>query len=291
LKKTWRYKKVTLLRAEKVYTAQNYQMLLKNFRKKFPNYVFFCPFREKEIISTPLKSIKKVYIPKISLCSLKKNRRKDKLLVIAYNLILMLSNESGISLENFGLQGSIALKMHTPRSDIDIVIYGSNNFRRLEETIEKIAEKKVVNYVFTNRLDMARRSKGRYLTKLFMYNAVRKSEEVDSNYGMYKYKPISPVKFSCRIKDDREGMFQPAIYEIKDYESANASSMLTRDKIPRLIVSMISCYRNVAKKEDRVEVSGTLEQVENLEAGKKYYQVVVGTSTHKDEYIRSVKTF
>ena len=42
---------------------------------------------------------------------------------------------------------------------------------------------------------------------------------------------------------------------------------------------------------DRVEVSGTLEQVENLEAGKKYYQVIVGTSTHKDEYIRSVKTF
>jgi predicted nucleotidyltransferase len=266
-------------------------MLLNNFRKKFPNYIFFCPFRKKEIISTPLKSIKEVFIPKTSLCSLINNRKKDKLLGIAYNLILMLSNESGISLENYGLQGSIALNMYTSQSDIDLVIYGSNNFRRLEETIEKFAKKKVINYVFTNRLDMNRRSKGRYLTKLFMYNAVRKFEEVYSNYGGYKYKPIFPVKFYCSIKDDREGFFQPAIYKIKNYKPIGSSSKLNKDKIPKLVVSMISCYRNIAKKEDRIEVSGTLEQVKDLKTDEEYYQVVVGTSTHKDEYIRPVKTF
>ena len=151
--------------------------------------------------------------------------------------------------------------------------------------------RKVINYVFTNRLDMTRRSKGRYLTKLFMYNAVRKSEEIYSNYGRYKYKPISPIRFYCSIKDDREGIFQPAIYKIRNYEPINASSILNRDKIPRSVVSMISCYRNVAKKEDRIEVSGTLEQVNDLKTDEKYYQVVVGTSMREDEYIRPVKTF
>jgi len=273
-----------LFRAEKLYTAQNYQMFLEAFRNNFPDYVYFCPFREKEVISTPLSSIKKVYVPRECLRSLKRIKRKDILQKTTLDLINLLSSESSIVLEDFGVHGSIALNMHTPKSDIDLVVCGAKNFRKLEKTIDKLVTAGTLSYVFNNRLDAARRYKGRYLDKLFMYNAVRKSEEVNSKYGIHKYSPVTHVKFHCTVKDDSEAMFRPSIYKIENYKPSDASS-LTGDKIPKLVVSMIGCYRNVAKKGDKIVVSGMLEHVENIETGEAFYQVVVGTAANEDEYI------
>lgn len=85
--------------------------------------------------------------------------------------------------------------------------------------------------------------------------------------------------------DDTEAMFRPAIYQIKDYEPLNPISKLAENEIPKTVVSMIGCYRNVARKGNRLKVSGTLEKVENTEHGKIYYQVVIGTGKREDEYV------
>jgi uracil phosphoribosyltransferase len=47
---------------------------------------------------------------------------------------------------------------------------------------------------------------------------------------------------------------------------------------------MIGCYRNVAKKGNLVDVSGTLERVENTVTSEIFYNVV-GTGVNEDEYI------
>jgi predicted nucleotidyltransferase len=237
------------------------------------------------VISAPLGSVKKVYVPRECLRFLTKLKRKDSLEKMAVDFIVLLSSESGIAMEDFGVHGSIALNMHTPKSDIDIVVYGSQNFRKLEKTISKLAEAETLSYLFNNRLDAARRYKGQYKNKVFMYNAVRKPDEVDSKYGAFKYSPIASVKFRCTVKDDKEAMFRPAIYKIKDYEPANPTSALSRNKIPELVVSMIGCYRNIARQGDKIEVSGMLEQVENVETATVFHQVVVGTGTIEEEHI------
>ena len=274
-----------LLRAEKLYTAENYQVFLETFRKNFPNYVYFCPFREKDVISAPLSSIKKVFVPKERLRFLTELKRKDSLQKMTLDFINLLSGESGIAIEDFGVHGSVALGMHTPKSDIDIVVYGSRNFRRLEMTINKLVEAGTLSYVFNNRLDAARRFKGRFLNRIFMYNAIRKPEEVNSKYGEFKYSPLAPVKFQCTVKNDDEAMFRPAIYKIEDYKPIGSISTLPKDEFPELVVSMIGCYRNVAKRGDKIRVSGMLERAENVETGEVFHQVVVGTSMSEEEHI------
>jgi hypothetical protein len=274
-----------LLRAEKLYTAENYQVFLEAFRKNFPNYVYFCPFREKDVISAPLSSIKKVFVPKERLRFLTELKRKDSLQKMTLDFINLLSGELGIAIEDFGVHGSVALGMHTPKSDIDIVVYGSRNFRRLEMTINKLVEAGTLSYVFNNRLDAARRFKGRFLNRIFMYNAIRKPEEVNSKYGEFKYSPLAPVKFQCTVKNDDEAMFRPAIYKIEDYKPIGSISTLPKDEIPELVVSMIGCYRNVAKRGDKIRVSGMLERAENVETGEVFHQVVVGTSMSEEEHI------
>jgi len=277
-----------LLRAEKLYTAKNYQSLLETFRNNFPNYVYFCPFREKEVISTPLDSIKRVYASKECLRSLKKITNKDILQRTTLNLIELLSSESDVVEEDFGIHGSIPLNMHTAESDIDLVVYGKQNFRKLEKTVDKLVRGGTMSYVINNRLDAARLYKGRYSNKIFMYSTVRKPEEVNSKYGTHRYMPVNRVKFQCTIRDDSEAVFRPAIYTIENYEPVHSASMFSKGEVPKLVVSMIGCYRNVAKRGSKIEVSGMLERVENVKTDEIFYQVVVGTGINEDEYIWSL---
>jgi hypothetical protein len=285
LERTWKYGGTRLFRAEKLYTAKNYQAFIATFRKNFPDYVYYCPLRHKELISAPLSSIELVYVPKDCLTALKKVKNPDSLQKVALGLIDMLSKGSSVGTEDFGLHGSIALNMHAPESDIDFVIYGSQNFRRVEATIARLVDSGVLSYVFNNRLDAARRFKGRYLNKTFMFNATRKPDEVKVKYGMFRFSSIDSVRFQCTISDDSETMFRPATYKIARYEPLEAESKLLRDKIPESVISNIGCYRNVAREGSEIKVSGKLERVESIKAGDVFYQVVVGTATSEEEYI------
>jgi predicted nucleotidyltransferase len=285
LKKRWTLGKVTFLRPEKLYTAKNFQQLLENLRNHFPYYVYFCPFRKKEVISVPSEFIKKVHVPSQCLQMLIKRKRKDHLQKLALELITLLSNESNVPFEDFGIHGSIALNMHSMKSDIDLVIYGSHNFRTLEKTIERLVEKGTFTHVFTKKIDRMRRHRVRYRNKIFVYNATRKTKEITFKYGEYKYSPVKPVTFRCQVVNDNEAMFRPAIYHITDYQSFNPTSKLTKNEKPAKVVSMIGCYRNVAQRGGEISVSGMLERVESVETGDFSHQVVVGTGTRENEYV------
>ena len=54
----WNLENIELSRPEKLYTAQNYQKFLVTLRNNFPEYLYFCPYRGKEVLSVPLNNIK-----------------------------------------------------------------------------------------------------------------------------------------------------------------------------------------------------------------------------------------
>ena len=118
-----------------------------------------------------------------------------------------------------------------------------------------------------------------------MYNAVRKPEEVTSKYGTHNFSALAPVNFTCTVSGDSEAMFRPALYKMAEYEPDDQTSELPEEKIPEVVVSMIGCYRNVARKGDRIKVAGTLEQVENVDTHTVFHQFVVGTGVNEEEYI------
>jgi predicted nucleotidyltransferase len=175
--------------------------------------------------------------------------------------------------------------MHTAKSDIDLVVYGSHNFRNLEKTIKRLVNERTFTYVFTNKIDRMRRHRGRYRNKIFVYNAARKTGEIAFKYGEHKYSPTKPVTFQCQVVDDKEAIFRPAVYPITNYQPLNSASKLPENEKPTKVMSMIGCYRNIARRGEKIRVSGTLERVENLETGEINHQVVVGTGIREDEYI------
>jgi predicted nucleotidyltransferase len=175
--------------------------------------------------------------------------------------------------------------MHASHSDIDFVVYGTDNFRRVEEAVDKLVNASKLSYIIGNRLDAARRFQGRYQGKIYMYNATRQFEEVSVKFGQYKYTPLMSVRFQAVIDSDRETMYRPASYKISGYKPLDVESELSAEKIPMQVVSNIGCYRNIAKQGKEIKVSGRLEKVESLIDNQVFYQVVVGTATSEEEYI------
>ena len=285
LERTWKYGETRLFRAEKLYTAQNYKSFIATFRQNFPDYVYYCYLRNKELITAPLKSIERVYVPKDCLTALAKLKQPDTLQKMAIDLIRLVSEASGVGTADFGVHGSIALNMHAPESDIDFVVYGSESFRRVEATIAQLVDAGKLSYIISNRLDAARKFQGRYNKKIFMFNATRKPAEVKTKYGTHRFSSLTPLRFQCTVSDDTETMFRPATYKIANYKPLDAASELPIDKIPSCIISNIGCYRNVARKGSEIKVAGTLERVESIKTGEVSYQVVVGTAASEEEYI------
>jgi predicted nucleotidyltransferase len=287
LERTWQYNQTELFRAEKLYTAKNYQTFIEAFRKNFPDYLFYDQNRDKEIIVAPLNRIEEVFIPRDRLVWLQNLSKRDELQDKALDLIGLISKEAEVPLSDMGLHGSLALNMHAPHSDIDFVVYGTDNFRRVEAAIERlVVDSAKLSYIIGNRLDAARKFQGRYQGKIYMYNATRQFEEVVTKFGQYKYIPISSVRFQATIDSDRETMYRPATYKISGYKPLDPESELPNDRIPVQVVSNIGCYRNIAKQGSEIKVSGRLEKVEStISGGQVFYQVVVGTATSEEEYI------
>ena len=285
LERTWKYGGKQLFRAEKLYTAKNYKSFISTFRNNFSNYVYYCYLRNKELITAPLSAIERVFVPKNCLAELRKIKQPDTLQKMAIDLTNMISEASNVPIEDLGMHGSIALNMHAPESDIDFVVYGSQNFRKVETTIAQLVDAGKLSYIVSNRLDAARKFQGRYNKKIFMYNATRKPDEVKTKYGMHRFSSLKPVSFQCTVSDDSETMFRPATYKITDYKPLNQESELPADRIPDRVVSNIGCYRNVARKCSQIKVAGALERVEAIKTGEVTYQVVVGTATSEEEYI------
>jgi predicted nucleotidyltransferase len=285
LERTWKFEDKTLFRAEKLYTAENYKSFIETFRKKFPEYIYYCYLRHKELISAPISRIDKVFIPKERLQALIKLEKPDRIQTMALDLVNMLSKESGVGLNDFGIHGSIALNMHSEESDIDFVVLGSSNFRKVEATIDRLVGAGTLRYIFGNRLDKARKFKGKYKDKIWMYTATRKPEEFPPPYGTLRFSVMHPVKFECTVSDDAEAIFRPAIYKFTDYKPLDAKSEIPAGRIPACILSNIGCYRNVARQGDKIKVSGMLERIESNKTGEVTYQVVVGTATTEDEHI------
>jgi predicted nucleotidyltransferase len=285
LTRTWTYADKQLFRAEKLYTAKNYQTFIETFKKNFPNYVYFCPFRQKELLTAPLNAIETVYVPRQCLPMLQNVKKPDELQATALELLELVSKQSGVGFADFGVHGSIALNMHSTKSDIDFVIYGSNNFRIVEQAISDLVNMGKLSYIAGNRIETARRFAGRFKGKIWMYNATKNINEINNEYGLYRFTPIFPLKFQCKITADRETMFRPATYKISTYKPADVASELPFDKLPDRVVSNIGCYRNIARSGNEIKVAGQLERVEPVTEGKTYYQVVVGTATSEEEYV------
>ncbi len=285
----WEYRGLVLLRPRELFSPETWPKILGFLRSEVPDYVFECPFLGKEMIAVPLDRLRAHLVPSDCLKALRGLGEPDELQKKALELVELLSSSSGVPEEDFGIHGSLAMGMHGPWSDVDLVVYGSREFRAVEEAVRELDLEDALKLDRRDELEARRGLRGTFRGTRFVYTAVRKPEEIRGRYGERAYVPLGPAEVVCEVADASEAMFRPAIYHVRRTRYTWPEDPEGRGLPPpgriTAVASMIGFYRNIAREGDLLVARGMVEEVIDLASGSSHYWLVVGSGRQEREFV------
>jgi predicted nucleotidyltransferase len=275
---TWQRGGTTLARPTEVYSPENYPRLIEGFCCSLPEYLFRDEALERWMITIPKHLISKVYIPSRQLMKIARRGLRDPLEDQALELLSLLSERSGVSPGFLGVHGSISLGTHHRGSDIDLSVYGAENYQKTKTALLELEGEGFLSLKRNDRFEEKRLNRGDFRGVDFVVNATRRFSEIDLRCT--RYHPLGPVEVECRCSSAKESVFRPAIYRVK--ECSPTSSFDTRVEDVFEVVSMIGLFRDIISDGEVMRARGILEEVKV--GGDTNLRLVVGT-TRPGEYV------
>jgi predicted nucleotidyltransferase len=280
----WSLEDIKLVRPKELYSPRNFKEIQRVFERNFPEYLFRDPNSGKMLFVVPTQKVEKIFTPEVQWRELREKSEPIPLETEAIEIIELLAQGSGVSLSDFGIHGSISTGMSNKESDVDVALYGGVNYLKVKKAVFELFKENKIEYFSETQSDEYRMNKCKYKGRKFVFNAIRKREEINTYYGQFKFSPLRQIHFHADVVESKERMFRPAIYNIEEYFPADTESILMETHWPTQVVAMIGEFRDISRKGDEVEVQGMLEKVEDTKSRESYYRVVVGSGSG-DEFI------
>jgi len=299
--------KNNLIRTIKQYDIPNLVESIKIVERNYPHYLCRLENYDFKFPSVPIIDIKKHFIPEEKLSDLLVSSDLDSLSQKVLDLTKRLSKESGISINDFGITGSILLGIHDPNfSDIDITVYGKENSLKVKETLLRILKnndalikkadgefllKSEKRFRFMNKEQLKifferKWNRGTFKGTFFSVNPVKTETEITENYGDKKYSSVSLIEAEACVIDSSENMFIPANYAIEETHIIKGSKIQDVNEL----VSYDRNYADLAEKGETILFKGKLEKVFDIKNNETSYRAVVGSLDAKGmDYIK-IKT-
>jgi predicted nucleotidyltransferase len=285
---------------------------LRFVREKYPQYtIFYAPLKEF-LVGVKQEDIWKVRRPDEKLRQLLEKKPGDDLLEKLQQVLGLIASKSGVRRKDFGVFGSFLHGFYHPDySDIDFIIYGRENLKKLRETLcnmysegkspllnefqsEKAIEGKnwrFVNYTPKEYLwhqkrkmiyGLIEKAKSGRSVKV-EFEPVKDWAEIHNEYSLdMKIKRKGWVGITASVTDDRDAPYIPSIYQIEP------SKILKGPKVDNLqrIISYVEEFRMQAENGEEVHAEGNLEEV--ITSSGSFHQI---TLTYGPRYYeQSLKT-
>ncbi|PVX25720.1 MAG: hypothetical protein CW716_07470 [Candidatus Bathyarchaeum sp.] len=286
--------------------------LLKTFQfieENYPHYLFHSMENNITITAVPQKCIRTHFMPEKKLEKLRQTKQLDSLQEKLLRFTDFLAQISGVSLDSFGVTGSLLLDIHQPSfSDIDLIVYGVDDSWALRnaltehrgsetgmtylqgEALQDWAIKKTQQYPLSaqDALKMYERkwNLGFFENKYVSIHPVKLENEVTENYGDNTYTPMGQVIIQAVVLDNVDSLFLPATYKIKDVKFLSGPEISDITEV----VTYEGLYDSLAKNGETIQIKGKLEKVTEKTKNQQHYRVVVGSAEGKGtEYIKIVE--
>jgi predicted nucleotidyltransferase len=277
--------------------------------KRFPQYTVFHEMIGQKVVAVNPDGAE-VRKPEERLPELMATELKDKLVDATQRVLNTMLQQSGLSIADFGVFGSMLHGFHHPDfSDIDLVVYGRKENDRMRKVLEALYAD--THSGFSNEFAHANIMQGklwRYqnlTVKEYMWHQRRKQiyglfndpksgrvtkaefepvkawSEITSEYDPNaRIKQKGWVKLKARVIDDADAPFIPSVYVIKPIEVLNGPREAA--EVVR-IFSYMEEFRLQAQKDETVYVEGNLEEMVSPNGG--FHQV---TLTYCPRYYEQV---
>ena len=282
-------------------------------RRRFPHHMILFKPLGKKILGVKCRNIVEVRKPEEVLRKIINLKPKDELLKILQRILKIIVDSNGLSPHNFGVFGSILHGFHNPNfSDIDLIIYGKDNLRRLRSILREIyADKSFpLSNEFENKnlVSQIMRKTWHFKNlspKEFIWHQKRKliygvfHENSSKRMIKIEFEPVKSwseihneyedlenitwkgwIKALLKVRDDSEGAYMPSIYYVEPLEIIKGPKV---DDILR-VVSYLEEFRMQCLKDEVIFVEGNLEMVKTrdetfhqitLTYGPRYYEQVL----------------
>ncbi|MEM4306259.1 MAG: hypothetical protein QXD61_09835 [Candidatus Caldarchaeum sp.] len=293
----WTRDGIAYKRVLTTYSMREVAQMVENVRRSRPEYIYMDPANGEEFVYVPVERVMKHYRCEEGLARILE-RPLNRVEAVCAELVNQLSSRSGVSIGFFGVSGSLLLRLYNPAADIDLVVYGGENFRKVIEasyrlqTETTLAENHAIlvkNYMTkypitqedAEELAKRCRTRGIYNGTPYSLHAVKTLRENKRNYGEVVSRYIGVEKTILRITDASESMFTPAVYGVEDIGGKNVEQLICYD----------TTFAALFTEGDVVEALGKLEKTNDTIENRVYRSLVIGTTRTADiEYVKPLRS-
>ncbi|MCL7402480.1 MAG: nucleotidyltransferase domain-containing protein [Thaumarchaeota archaeon] len=290
----WRRGVQSFRRTIEKYSMSELKKLLGYLKTSRPEYIRHDGVLDAEMFFLPSMKVLKHYSCVEGLKNIIGKDARDVLEQFLVDFIYEISDSSGVSLEYLGVTGSILLGIHHEKSDIDLVVYGRENYWKIIDILEEKTSPRyhhslrrfstVYPISWSDAEKLARRVKHKrtYHGVDFSLYGVRKIDEINEVYGDYIYRKVGIAKAELEVVDSSNSCFTPSIYLVEGYAEISGN---------RYPVEKLTCYdltyTALFHEGDRLQVYGKLEEVIDRRNSNKFYSILFGSFEAAGiEYIR-----
>ncbi|MCK4589165.1 MAG: hypothetical protein KAT77_01895 [Nanoarchaeota archaeon] len=287
---------------------------LENFKQTYPQYIFQSKIHQgnRLFFAVPINQIERIFFPRKGLSELMSmpENALDPHLKNVHGFVNFLL-KSGLRVKDFGITYSTLMGHYAHKvSDINIVVYGKENFWKLMEFLEKnqhpslrwkTDEEWIQFYKRRDRYSIfpkdqflkimkKKRSEGFFGECLFVIFAAEKEEETWFKWGEERYTDLGQITIQGEVTNNFDSVVRPGCYDIKESKIINGDFKGNIKKV----VFYSRDYCMLAYPKEKIEVSGVLEKVESKNQ-ESYYQIVVGyfdaytNERRESEYIKLIE--
>ncbi|MEM2102413.1 MAG: hypothetical protein QXM22_02730 [Candidatus Bathyarchaeia archaeon] len=281
------------VRYSKVYALSTRYGFLK---EKFPEYLVQDEVFGEILCEIPADNIKRHYSPVKRLLELRGDKHPDPIERLALELAEVLKESANIPWSSMGISGSILAKLHTKTSDVDPIIYGAKNCRKVYAALVTLADDKKsplkphrtrtallklfefrskdthVSFEDFVRTDSRKVLQGTYRGREYFIRCVKDWRETREHYGDVHYTNVGYAKIKATITDDSEAIFTPCTYKIdqtRTLEGTTASGTLSE------IVSFRGRFNEHARNGETVIAQGKIERAQDKK-GEEWLRLLLG---------------
>ncbi|NWF87573.1 hypothetical protein HXY32_07195 [Candidatus Bathyarchaeota archaeon] len=272
----------------------NISTRFKFLEQKFPQYIVYDSVFDEQLCEVPAEDIKRYYKPVNRLRELRCCENLDELERDALKFLELLKRCTNIPWSKVGISGSLLVKLHTPKSDIDPVFYGTENCHKIYETLKTTHKdkenairpysKEELQRLYQFRFQDTQTSfkdflktesrkvlQGKFKNRDYFIRFIKDRLEINAEYGMICYKNVGYARIKAEIEADSEAIFTPCSYELRNVTVLNG----TRLKIDE-IASFRGRFCEQARTGEVIIAQGKVEKVTDKRHNREHFRLLIG---------------
>jgi predicted nucleotidyltransferase len=264
-------------------------------KERWPGYIVHDPVFDETVCEVPAAEVKIHHKPMDKLRLLKNRSTLDMLESKALHLATLLKENSNIPWSAIGISGSILVNLNRADSDIDAIIYGSANCRKVHAALQDMLNDPQSLFKRYNKRDLKGlfkfRSKdtaaafedfvrtesrkclqGKFAEAGYFVRFVNGWDEIEEQYCELQYKNVGYAKIKAIIADDSESIFTPCRYLLEHV------AVVSGPKLHQIteIASFRGRFCEHAKRGETVIAQGKVEHVTDLKRDREYFRLLIG---------------